>query len=246
MKRIMLLLVFLIFAGINTIMAQTRTISGLVTAAGDGAPIPGVTVLVKGSTTGTITDVDGKYQLGVPASATTLSFSFIGMKTLDVRIGNQMTINAELQEDVFGIDEVVVSGVASETPRKKLAVSVGKVGEADLKQVPAFSAASALQGKMAGVTVVNSTGEPGMSSTILVRGATQLAGSQNPLIIVDGVRMQGTMADINVDDIESIEVVKGASASALYGSQAGNGVVVVTTKRGKGQCQRPDDGHFPQ
>ncbi len=233
MKKVLLLLVILFMTGIQAIMAQTKAISGSVTAASDGAALPGVSVVVKGTTIGTVTDVNGKYQLVIPASSAVLQFSFIGMKSQEQAIGNQTTINAVLEDDVFGIDEVVVSGVASETPRKKLAVSVGKVGEKELKEVPAFSAASALQGKMAGVTVVNSTGEPGMSSTILVRGATQLAGSQNPLVIVDGVRMQGTMADINVDDIESIEVVKGASASALYGSQAGNGVVVVTTKRGK-------------
>jgi TonB-linked SusC/RagA family outer membrane protein len=233
MKKVMLLLVFLLIAGIQMIMAQTRAISGTVTAAADGAPIPGVSVIVKGTTIGTVTDINGKYQLNVPSNAKILSFSFIGMKSRDESIGGLTTVNAALQEDVFGIDEVVVSGVASETPRKKLAVSVGKVDEKELKQVPASSAASALQGKMAGVTVVNSTGEPGSSTTILVRGATQIAGSQNPLVIVDGVRMQGTLADINVDDIDAIEVVKGASASALYGSQAGNGVIVVTTKRGK-------------
>jgi TonB-linked SusC/RagA family outer membrane protein len=237
MKKIVLFMAFLFLAGMQTIMAQTKSVSGSVTSASDGAPIPGVSVIVKGTTIGTVTDINGKYQLNVPANASALTFSFIGMKTQDLTIGGLSTIDALLQDDVFGIDEVVVSGVASETPRKKLAVSVGKVDEKDLKQVPAFSAGSALQGKMAGVTVINSTGEPGMSSTILVRGATQLAGSQNPLIIVDGVRMQGTLADINVDDVESIEVVKGASASALYGSQAGNGVVVVTTKRGKGTAK---------
>jgi outer membrane cobalamin receptor len=146
-----------------------------------------------------VTDINEKHQLNLPESATTLVFSFIGMKTQDVTIGDQSTIYARLLEDLFGIDEVVVSGTATETPRKKLAVSVGKVDKKDMRQVPAFSAGSALHGKLAGVTVINSTGGPGMSSTILVRGAIQLAGSQNPLITVDGVRMQGTMADINVD-----------------------------------------------
>lgn len=132
------------------------------------------------------------------------------------------------------LDEVIVSGVASETPRRKLAISVEKVGESVLQNVPASSAASALQGKVTGVTVVNPTGQPGGASSILVRGGTQIAGSQDPLIIVDGVLMKGTLSDINVDDIEFMEIVKGASASALYGSQAGNGVIVVGTKRGKG------------
>lgn len=233
MKRVALFMVFLFCIGTLTVWAQTRTISGKVSSASDGLPIPGVTVVPKGTTLGTITNVDGEYQLTVPANISSIIFSFVGMRTAEVAIGNQNVVNTVMTEDVFGIDEVVVSGVASETPRKKLAVSVGRVGERELKQVPASSASSALQGKMAGVTVVNSTGEPGMSATILVRGATQIAGSQNPLIIVDGVMMSGTLADINVDDIENIEVVKGASASALYGSQAGNGVIVVTTKRGR-------------
>lgn len=147
MKQVVLLLAYLLIIGVSLVMAQTKPIGGSVTSAGDGAPIPGVSVVVKGTTIGTVTDINGKYQLNVPSGATTLVFSFIGMKTQDVTIGNQSTIDARLLEDVFGIDEVVVSGVASETPRKKLAVSVGKVDEKDLKQVPAFSAGSALQGK---------------------------------------------------------------------------------------------------
>ena len=232
MKKIMLFLAVVLFMGGQLLYAQTKTLTGVVTSSEDGATVPGASIMVKGTTLGTITDIDGNFTLKVPDDAKTLVVSFVGMKTIEVPIGNQTTFNVTLQPDVFGIDEVIVSGVSSETPKKKLSVSVGRVGESELKEVPASSAASALQGKMAGVTVTNSTGEPGSGSTILVRGATQIAGSQNPLIIVDGVIMDGTLADINVDDIESIEVVKGASASALYGSQAGNGVVVVTTKRG--------------
>ncbi len=229
----MLFLAVVLFMGGQLLYAQTKTLTGVVTSSDDGATVPGASIMVKGTTLGTITDIDGNFSLKVPDDAKTLVVSFVGMKNVEVPIGNQTTFNVTLQPDVFGIDEVIVSGVSSETPKKKLSVSVGRVGETELKEVPASSAASALQGKMAGVTVTNSTGEPGSGSTIVVRGATQIAGSQEPLIIVDGVIMDGTLADINVDDIESIEVVKGASASALYGSQAGNGVVVVTTKRGK-------------
>lgn len=233
MKKIMLLIAVVLFTGVQLLYAQTKSISGVVTSSEDGSTIPGASIMVKGTTLGTITNIDGNFTLQVPVDAKSLVFSFVGLKTVDLPIGNQTIFNVTLEPDVFGIDEVIVSGVSSETPRKKLAVSVGRVGEQELREVPASSAATALQGKMAGVSVINSTGEPGSSATILVRGATQISGSQNPLIIVDGVQMQGTLADINVDDIESIEVVKGASASALYGSQAGNGVVVVTTKRGK-------------
>ncbi|WP_346861373.1 SusC/RagA family TonB-linked outer membrane protein [uncultured Draconibacterium sp.] len=234
MKKIMLLIAVVLFIGVQSLYAQTKDLSGVITSSEDGSTIPGASIMVKGTTLGTVTDIDGNFNLKVPADAKMLMISFVGMKTVEVAIGNQSTFNVTLQPDVFGIDEVIVSGVSADTPRKKLSVSVGKVGESELKEVPASSAAGALQGKMAGVTVTSSTGEPGSSSTILVRGATQISGSQSPLIIVDGVMMSGTLADINVDDIESIEVVKGASASALYGSQAGNGVVVVTTKRGKG------------
>ena len=238
MKKIMLLIAVVLFTGVQLLYAQTKSISGVVTSSEDGSTIPGASIMVKGTTLGTITNIDGNFTLQVPVDAKSLVFSFVGLKTVDLPIGNQTIFNVTLEPDVFGIDEVIVSGVSSETPRKKLAVSVGRVGEQELKEVPASSAATALQGKMAGVSVINSTGEPGSSATILVRGATQISGSQNPLIIVDGVQMQGTLADINVDDIESIEVVKGASASALYGSQAGNGVVVVTTKQiGRASCR---------
>ena len=233
----MLLIAVVLFLGGQLLNAQTKNISGVVKSSEDGLSVPGASISVKGTTVGTVTDIEGNFELTIPSDAKTLVFSFVGLKTIELPVGNQTVFNVTLEPDVFGIDEVIVSGVSADTPRKKLSVSVGRVGEQELKEVPASSAASALQGKMAGVTVTSTTGEPGSGSTILVRGATQISGSQNPLIIVDGVQMQGTLADINVDDIESIEVVKGASASALYGSQAGNGVVVVTTKRGKSLSQ---------
>jgi TonB-linked SusC/RagA family outer membrane protein len=233
MKKIKLFFAVGLFLSAQLLYAQTRDISGVVKSSGDGTTVPGASIVVEGTTIGTVTDIDGEFSLKVPEDARRLIISFVGLKTAIVVLDTRTNYEIVLDPDIFGIDEVVVSGVSAETPRKKLSVSVGRVGETELKEVPASSAASALQGKMAGVTVTNSTGEPGSSSTILVRGATQIAGSQNPLIIVDGVQIQGTLADINVDDIESIEVVKGASASALYGSQAGNGVIVVTTKRGK-------------
>lgn len=220
--------------GAQMLYAQTRDITGIVTNAEDGSTVPGASVVVEGTTLGTVTNIDGEFSLRVPESATTLVVSFVGMKSVSVPIDSRTHYEIVMEPDIFGIDEVVVAGVSSETPVKKLSVSVGRVDETELKEVPASSAGSALQGKMAGVTVVNSTGEPGQNSTILVRGVTQIAGSQDPLIIVDGAFLEGNLSEINVDDIESIEVVKGASASALYGSRAGNGVIVVNTKRGKG------------
>ena len=232
MRKITILFALLLFAGMQVVFSQV-TITGTVTLDEDGSTLPGVTVLAKGTTTGTVTDIDGKYQLEVPETATTLTFSYIGLKTIDVEIGSQKVINVSMKSDFFGLDEVIVSGVASGTQKKKMTVTVGRLGAEQLEQVPATSAASALQGKMAGVQVINNTGAPGQAATILLRGSTSLMGSQEPMYIVDGAIIEGTLADINANDIENIEVVKGASASALYGSRAGNGVIVITTKRGK-------------
>jgi TonB-linked SusC/RagA family outer membrane protein len=233
MKKIFLLIVLFVFAGASALMAQTKVITGTVTSAVEGeGPIPGVSVVVVGTTVGTYTDINGKYTLNVPQNATTLTFTFVGMRTQDVVIGSQSVIDIVMEQDLLNLDEVIVTGVAAGTPKKKMAVSVERVDAKQLKEVYAGSASSALQGKVSGLTVLNATGAPGSAATLLVRGATQISGSEAPLIILDGAIMEGTLGDINVDDIESIEVVKGASASALYGSRAGNGVIAVTTRRG--------------
>ena len=232
MKKIAFFLSILLFMGTLVTNAQTKDITGTVSSAQDGMPIPGASIVVKGTTLGTITNIDGVYNLQVPDDAESLIFSFIGMKTMEVNISGQSSVNAELLEDVFGIDEVVVTGVAGATEKKKLSVSVASVSSEELEKVPAGSAASALQGKVAGVQVT-SLGRPGAGATILLRGAANFYGSQAPLVIMDGVFIAGGLADINVDDIASFEIVKGASASSLYGSRAGNGVIVITSKRGK-------------
>jgi len=233
MKKIILFVVLFVFTGASALLAQTRVVTGTVTSAIEGeGPIPGVSVVVPGTTLGAYTNIDGKYSLNVPANANTLIFTFVGMKTEEVAIAGRSVIDVVMSLDLLNLDEVIVTGVAAGTPKKKMAVSVDRIDSEKLKEVYASSASSALQGKVSGLTVVSSTGEPGSAATILVRGATQISGSQAPLIILDGAIMEGTLGDINVDDIESIEVVKGASASALYGSRAGNGVIAVTTRRG--------------
>ncbi len=233
MKRFVLMCAIFVFAGVQILLAQRLQITGTVTSVEDGLPVPGASIVVRGTTFGTITDFDGNFSLDVPETATHLIFSFVGLKTQEIAIDGRTRIDVALEPDVFGLDEVVVSGVASGTPKKKLSVTVGRVDEQELKEVPAISAASALQGKLAGVKVIQASGRPGSAASIRLRGATVLTGSQSPLIIVDGVMIEGTLADINVDDVESMEVVKGAAASALYGSRAGAGVVVITSKRGK-------------
>jgi TonB-linked SusC/RagA family outer membrane protein len=233
MKKLFLLIVLFVFISGYTLLAQTKVITGTITSSveGEGA-IPGVTVTVKGTTIGQLTDIDGKYSITVPASATTLVFSYIGMKMQEVEIGGRTVINGVLESDLVGLSEVIVTGVASATSRKTLSITVNKVGEEQLKEVPATSAAGALQGKIAGATIVQASGRPGEAASIRLRGSTALRGSSSPLIIIDGVMVEGTLSDINVDDIASMEVVKGAAASALYGSRAGNGVISIATKRG--------------
>jgi len=234
MKRnVFLTLLLFAFIGFN-LHAQGLEVTGKVTSAEDGSALPGVSVVVQGTTIGAVTDFDGNYAITVPAGAEKLMFSFVGMTTQEVDIAGQTVVDVTLSPDAFGLDEVIVTGVASMTPRKKLSITVDQVGEDQIKEVPGTSAAGALQGKVSGLKIVQANGRPGSAASIRLRGATTLYGSQEPLVIVDGVMIEGTLADINVDDIETMEVVKGAAASALYGSRAGNGVIAITTKRGKG------------
>jgi len=227
------------FSGILTLLlafvvqftfAQGKTISGTISDQ-SGMPLPGVNIIVKGTTNGTQTDFDGNYNITANVGDV-LVFTYVGLKTVEQTVGAANTINVTMEEDAAVLDEVVVTGVAGATSRKKLSVTVAKVSTEQIEKVPAGSAASALQGKVAGVSVTN-LGRPGQGATLLLRGAANFYGSQAPLVLLDGVFVEGGLGDINVDDIESFEIVKGASASSLYGSRAGNGVISITSKRGK-------------
>ena len=209
--------------------AQQKTISGVVSD--NSGTLPGVSVIIKGTVIGTETNFDGKYIIKAN-TGDVLTFSYLGYQSIDKTVGASNTIDVIMVEAANVLDEVVVTGVVGATSRKKLSVTVAKVSAKDLESMPTTSAASALQGKVPGVTVTN-FGQPGSGATILLRGSTNLFGSQEPLILVDGVIVENGLQDLNTDDIESFEVVKGASASALYGSRAGNGVIVITTKKGK-------------
>jgi len=211
---------------------KERVITGVVTDnAGD--PIPGATVVLEKTAIATMTDLDGKFNLNIPSETGVLVISYIGYSTSRITLTEVNNYIIKLEADEFGLDEVIVSGVAGNTSSKKLTVTVERVGGEQLKKAPASSSASMLQGKLAGVMVKSAYGTPGGGATIKMRGATSITGSSAPLILVDGIITQTNLADINVDDIESVEVVKGAAAAALYGSKAANGVIVVTTKRGK-------------
>ncbi|MCE5174917.1 MAG: SusC/RagA family TonB-linked outer membrane protein [Bacteroidales bacterium] len=197
----------------------------------NGDLVPGVSVIIKGTTIGTITDSDGNFQISVPENAV-LVFSFIGSETQEIVVKGSSPISLTLNENSTLLRDVIVTGVASGTPKQKLGFSIEKLSSDQLQRVPASDAASAILGKVAGVRVTKTSGAPGSESDVQLRGVKTIFGSSNPLYIVDGVMTENGLSDVNAEDIESIEVLKGAAASSLYGSRAANGVVSIFTKRG--------------
>jgi len=208
-----------------------KNVSGKVNDEFDN-PLPYASIIIKGSDTGTVTDFDGKFNMDVESSKV-LEFSYIGYETKMVNVGSRTYFDIDLVPQFNVLDEVIVAGVATGTERKKMSVSVAKLNTDEISKVPQASISSSLQAKVAGVSVTSFSGSPGTSPNIVLRGSTNLTGNNAPMILVDGIILQGSLADINVDDIESMEVVKGAAASSLYGSSAANGVIVITSKRGK-------------
>ena len=237
----------LLFVGMGIANAQTKVITGNVTGADDGLPIPGVTVMVPGTTVGTTTDFDGNYTLSVPGDATVLSFSFIGMVAQEVEIGGRSVINVVLQTSSTALEEVVVTALGISREKKALGYSVTEVGADDIESTPATDVVNALAGKVAGVRINNSSGAAGGSTFVEIRGSASITQNNQPLYVIDGIPIQsgggsGGVAgvatsnrtiDINPDDVESMSVLKGAAATALYGLRAGNGVIMITTKQGK-------------
>lgn len=211
-----------------SVFAQGRQITGKVTDA-QGGGMPGVTVLVKGTTTGTVTDIEGNYRLTVAGDA--VVFSFIGFASQEIAIGNQTVINVVLLEDTKMLDELVVIGYGV-VRKKDLTTAVSVVGSDEIKDRPVTSAALALQGKAAGVQVISSSGKPGSGPSVRVRGATSVISGNEPLYVVDGVPTTD-ITGINPNDIESMSILKDASSAAIYGAQGANGVVIITTRRGK-------------
>ncbi len=208
-----------------------RAITGKITDQ-SGAPIPGATVLVKGSNIGVVTDMDGNYTLTVPEGAEILSFSFVGMRTQEVKIGTQTVINAALAEETIGLEEVVAIGYGIQR-KADVTSSVATVKSTDFLKGNIKDAGQLIQGKVAGLTVVSPSGDPTGTSQIILRGNTTLLGaSMNPLILIDGI--PGDMKTVAPQDIESIDVLKDGSAAAIYGSRATNGVVLITTRRASG------------
>jgi TonB-linked SusC/RagA family outer membrane protein len=258
------LLMFLFFCGaLLSAWAQQKTITGLVSSsvAGEG-PLPGVTISVKGTTLGIVTGTDGRYSLTVPADATTLVFSYIGMKKQEIQIGNRGVVDVIMEPDVLGLDEVVVTALGISREKKALGYSVQDVRQDVIERTGNPDLAGAMQGKLAGIDIKPSSGMPGASSQITIRGARSFTGNNTPLYVVDGMPVASTAdiqsgaggdfsqtgdgvtgsdlsdraVDINPSDIESINILKGQAAAALYGIRASNGVVIITTKSGKGNA----------
>ncbi len=227
MKRLAFL-VSLFVLSCGTLLAQME-ITGTVTSEEDGSPLPGVAVVVRGTTIGTITDADGNYSIEVPTTEATLMFTFVGMQTLEVPVGNQRTIDVELEQDVFGLDEVVVTGYATQV-RANLTGAISTVASDQLEATPSTTLMKRMQGTVTGVTIQNDH-HPGGDSRILVRGLGTI-NDNSPLFVVDGVPTSGIWNSINPNDVESITVLKDAASQAIYGARGANGVILVTTKRG--------------
>ena len=225
---------------------QERTIKGKVTSAEDGTTIPGVNVVVKGTTTGTVTDINGDYTLSAPSSGAVLVFSFVGFRTQEVAASDLATVDVRLVSDVTQLGEVVVTGYG-QVERRNVVSAITNVTSDRIKDLPATSLDQALQGNAPGVMVTSSSGQPGGGVMIRIRGSNSINASNRPLFIVDGVPVangsisqrqfggqdDNILANLNPQDIESYEVLKDAAAKAIYGSRASNGVVLITTKKGK-------------
>jgi len=250
MRKITILLAFLFLIGANLANAQTRTISGKVTGSSDGEGIPGVTVQVQGTTIGTVTDIDGNYSLDIAPEAEVLVYKYVGMKTVSITIGGQSTIFVTMEADAVMMGEVVVTALGISREKKSLGYATQEVSGEDINQVKTDNFVNNLQGRAAGVSLkVNNNF--GGSTNVIIRGSTSLTGNNQAMFVIDGVPVNNStsnsaaqegggtgydfgnvVSDLNPEDIESMNVLKGAAATALYGSRAANGVIMITTKKG--------------
>jgi TonB-linked SusC/RagA family outer membrane protein len=231
MRKIALLVLAVAFIGLQAVNAQVRRISGTVTSAEDGLTIPGASVVVKGTSVGTITNADGVYNLDVPQEATTIVISFVGMRTTELPITGT-TLDAVLQSDVIGVDEVVVVGYGTAT-RQSFVGSIKSIKSENIQAKSISNVSQSLAGEAAGVNVINTSGQPGSSATIRIRGFGSVNGNRDPLYVLDGVPFSGALSSINPNDIESTTILKDATATAIYGSRGANGVILLTTKSGR-------------
>lgn len=254
MRKFMIFLALMLFIGMQVANAQ-RTISGTVTSSEDKSPIPGATILVRGTTIGVITDVDGKFTLTVPQNQNMILVSYVGMKTQEITLGTDNVYNIVLEPEIKELEGVVVTALGITREKKALGYSVQDISGNALQNDGNANVINQLSGRVAGVQVTSASGNMGGSSRVLIRGINSISGNNQPLFVIDGTIIDnsdfnsvdaargaggydyGNMAqDINPDDIASISVLKGANAAALYGSRAANGVILVTTKKGVAQA----------
>ncbi len=238
MKHKLLSLIFVLTCLVGVAFAQNRQVSGKVTSATDGTPLGGVSVMLVGTSTATQTDASGNYSIAVGNNAT-LSFSYVGFVSQRIPVGTQSTINVSLANDETSLDEVVITAMGVNREKRALSYATQEVKSEKLTQAANPNLATALQGKVSGVEVTPSSGMPGASAKITIRGARSFTGDNSPLYVVDGMPITSTAdasrgLDIDPNDIESINVLKGQAASALYGMRASNGAIIITTKKGKG------------
>ncbi|MGY2131648.1 SusC/RagA family TonB-linked outer membrane protein [Hymenobacter sp. HD11105] len=249
MKKLLFMVILFMTSLLQQAVAQDRTVTGRVTDRASGQGLPGVTVLVKGTTIGASTNAEGDFSLSVPSSATALTFSSIGYVNMEQALGTSSVVNVSLGTDTKQLGEVVVTALGREEQKKSLGYAVQDIKGAEFTQARETNVVNSLAGKIAGVQISNSTGAAGSSSRIVIRGAKSIAGNNQPLFVIDGQPIDNSSfsnsgsgggidygngaSDINPDDIESMTVLKGATASALYGTRGANGVIVITTKSGR-------------
>ncbi len=221
-------------------IGMQATISGKVTDS-SGFPLPGVTVVIKGTTNGTITDSEGNYTIANIPNDAILSFSFVGMKTQDIAVDSRAVIDVQMEEDAIGIEEVVAIGYGT-VKRRDLTGAVASVKSEEITIAPVSNAMEAIQGRVAGLDITRSSGKAGASSQILLRGNRSLTASSAPIYIIDGI--QGSINNLNPNDIETMDILKDASSTAIYGSAGANGVIIITTKQAeKGKIQVDFDSY---
>ena len=241
--KLNVILVFLLALALMSGQAigQQRTVEGVVVDK-TGSPLPGVTVVIKGTTLGTISDTDGKFTLPNVTTGTTLVFSFVGMSSQEVRFENQSSLRVAMIDETIGIDEVVAIGYGTQSKR----FVTGSVASADMSLIRDFPSTNVTQtlSNVPGI-LFTGTGRPGQDGALLIRGQNSLSASNNPLIVVDGIIFVGELSDLNPNDIQAVDVLKDASASSVYGSRAANGVILITTKRGKSEKPTVNfDAHY--
>ena len=233
--RILFLLAF-VACCCTTAMAQIQ-VKGTVVSDNDSEPMIGVAILESGTTNGCITDVDGNYTIQVKNSNATLIVSFVGYKTQNVKVNGRSVIDIRMEEDSKVLDEVVVVGYGVQR-KSDLTGAVASVSSDDIKNLSTVDAGAALQGKASGVQILNTSGAPGSGAAIRIRGYSSNSGELGPLMIVDGLKVDNIQY-LDPSLIQSIEVLKDAASAAIYGAQAGNGVILITTKTGNGSNGRP-------